>query len=96
LHVHGRGAKADACGRNYAVLSTQVSTVGLRLQHSRLTCGSMLEVSREAVAAGEAKLVSCTAEQCKYCSICTVTLEPCGDYLSRAGVAGSVFAAALT
>jgi hypothetical protein len=32
LHVHGRGAKADACGRSFAVLSTQVSTVGLRLR----------------------------------------------------------------
>jgi hypothetical protein len=27
LHVHGRGAKTDACGRSFAVLSTQVSTV---------------------------------------------------------------------
>jgi hypothetical protein len=24
LHVHGRGAKTDACGRSFAVLSTQV------------------------------------------------------------------------
>jgi hypothetical protein len=24
LHVHGRGARADACGRSFAVLSTQV------------------------------------------------------------------------
>ena len=32
LHVHGRGARADACGRSFAVLSTQVSTVGLRLR----------------------------------------------------------------
>jgi hypothetical protein len=31
LHVHGRGAIADSCGRIFAVLSTQVSTVGLRL-----------------------------------------------------------------
>jgi hypothetical protein len=31
LHVHGRGTKADACGRSSAVLSTQVSTAGLRL-----------------------------------------------------------------
>jgi hypothetical protein len=31
LHVHGRGARTDACGRSFAVLSTQVSTVGLRL-----------------------------------------------------------------
>jgi hypothetical protein len=42
-------------------------------------CGSMLEVSRDAVAAGEEQLVSCAAEQSKYCSICTVTLGPCGD-----------------
>jgi hypothetical protein len=39
----------------------------------------MLEVSRDAVAAGEEQLVSCAAEQSKYCSICTVTLDPCGD-----------------
>ena len=31
LHVHGRGAKNDACGGSFAVLWTQVSTVGLRL-----------------------------------------------------------------
>ena len=31
LHVHGRGARTDAYGRSFAVLSTQVSTVGLRL-----------------------------------------------------------------
>ena len=30
LHENGRGARADACGRSFAVLSTQVSTVGLR------------------------------------------------------------------
>jgi hypothetical protein len=29
LHVHGRGAKTDACGRSFAVLSAQVSTAGL-------------------------------------------------------------------
>jgi hypothetical protein len=39
----------------------------------------MLEVSRDAVAAGEEQLVSFAAEQSKYCSICTVTLGPCGD-----------------
>jgi hypothetical protein len=32
LHVHGLGAETDACGRSFAVLSTQVSTVGLRLR----------------------------------------------------------------
>ena len=25
LHVHGRGARTDACGRSFAVLSTQAS-----------------------------------------------------------------------
>jgi hypothetical protein len=39
----------------------------------------MLEVSRDAAAAGEEQLVSCAAEQSKYCYICTVTLNPCGD-----------------
>jgi hypothetical protein len=39
----------------------------------------MLEVSRDAVAAGEEQLVSCAAERSKYCSICTVTLYPCGE-----------------
>jgi hypothetical protein len=39
----------------------------------------MLEVSRDAVAAGEKQLASCAAEQSKYCSICTVTLGPCCD-----------------
>ena len=38
----------------------------------------MLKVSHETVAAGEEQLVSCAAEQSKYCSIYTVTLEPCG------------------
>ena len=32
LHVHGRGARTDACGRIFAVLSTQASTVDLRLR----------------------------------------------------------------
>jgi hypothetical protein len=53
LHVLSRGAKIDACARSFAVLSTQGSTVGLRLRHNRLACGSMLEVSRDAAAAGE-------------------------------------------
>ena len=57
----------------------------------------MLEVSRDAVAAGEGEgqAVSCSAEQSKYCSIYTVTLDPCGIFLSRVGAVGSVFAAAL-
>ena len=69
LHVHGRGAKTDAWGCGFAILSTQASAGGLRLRRSRLTCGSMLEVSRDAAAAGEEQLVSCAAEQSKYCFI---------------------------
>jgi hypothetical protein len=51
LYVLGRSAKTDACGRSFAVLSRQVSAAGLRLRHSRLACGSMLEVSPDATAA---------------------------------------------
>jgi hypothetical protein len=39
----------------------------------------MLEVSRNVVAAGEEELVSCAAEQSKYCSMCTETFDPFGD-----------------
>jgi hypothetical protein len=56
----------------------------------------MLEVSYDAVAAGEEQLVSCAAEQSKYFSICTVTLGPCGDLPLTSLSFGSVFAAALT
>jgi hypothetical protein len=81
LHVLGRSARAYACSRSFAVFSAQLSAASLRLRHSRLTCGSMLEVRRDAVAAAEEQLVSCTGEQSKYCFICTVTLCPCGDLL---------------
>jgi hypothetical protein len=57
----------------------QVSTAGLHLRYNMLTWGNALEVSRDAVAAGEEQLVSCAAEQNKYCSICTVTLDRFGD-----------------
>jgi hypothetical protein len=53
VHVFGLSAKADAFGRSLAVLSSQLLTVGLRLRLNRLARGSMLEVSRDAVAAGE-------------------------------------------
>jgi hypothetical protein len=43
-----RSAETDACGRSFAVLSTQVSTDSLRTWRNRLTCGSMVEVSRDA------------------------------------------------
>jgi hypothetical protein len=36
LHVNGRGAKTDACGRGFAVLSKQISAVGLRLRQKKL------------------------------------------------------------
>jgi hypothetical protein len=61
LHVHGRGAKTYACGRSFAVLSTQVSSAGLRLWYNKLECGIIPEVSRDAAAAGEEKLVSFAA-----------------------------------
>jgi hypothetical protein len=32
LHVYGRGARADAYGHSFAVLSRQVSTAGLCLR----------------------------------------------------------------
>jgi hypothetical protein len=32
LHVHGRCARTDACGRSFAVLSTQATTVDMRLR----------------------------------------------------------------
>jgi hypothetical protein len=61
------------------VLSTQVSTVIFRLRNIRLACGIVLDVSRDAVATGEKRLVSCSAKQIKYFFICTVTPGPCGD-----------------
>ena len=35
---NGRGARTDACGRSFAVLSTHVSTVGLRLDRRVAAC----------------------------------------------------------
>jgi hypothetical protein len=61
LHVLFPSAKAAACGRSFAILSTQVSTAGLRLRYNRLACGIIPEVSRDAAAVGEEKLVSCAA-----------------------------------
>jgi hypothetical protein len=48
------------------VFSTQVSTIGLHLRHSRLARSDMLEVSRDTVAAGEDQFISFAAEQSKY------------------------------
>jgi hypothetical protein len=58
LHVLGRSAKTDACGLSFAVLSTKISTAFLHLGYTRLASGSMFEVSRGAIAAGEEQLVS--------------------------------------
>jgi hypothetical protein len=80
LYVLGRGAKTDACCRSFAVLPRQVLAAGLRLRHSRLACGNMLEMSHDAVEAGEEQLASYAPEQSKYCFICTCTLGPCGDW----------------
>jgi hypothetical protein len=79
LHVLGRSAKTDACGRSFAVLSTQVSTAGLRLRHGILASGSILEVSRDAAAAGDIQFASCAAKPSKYCFICTAILDPSSD-----------------
>jgi len=68
LQVLGRSAKTYAFGRIFEVSSMQVSTAGLCLRHRRLACCSMHEVSRDAVAAEEEQLASCTAEQSKYTS----------------------------
>jgi hypothetical protein len=38
MHVHGRGARTDACDRSFAVLSTPVSTAGLRLGRRVAAC----------------------------------------------------------
>jgi hypothetical protein len=61
------------------VLSTHFFIAGLRLRNNKATCGSILEVSSDAFAAGEEKLVICAAEKSKYCFICTVAHGPCGD-----------------
>jgi hypothetical protein len=69
----------DAFGHSFAVLSTQVSTAGLRLRHNRLMSGSMIEVRRDAAAAGEDQLASCALEPITYGFMYTVALGPCGD-----------------
>jgi hypothetical protein len=79
LSPAARNVKTNVCGRSFAVLSTQAPTAGLCLRHNRLTCGNVLEVSSDASAAGEENLASCAAEQRKYCSICTVNRDFCGD-----------------
>jgi hypothetical protein len=55
----------------------------------------MLEVSRDAVAAGEEQLVSCAAIKVNIALSAQRPLALAAMYLSRAGVVGSDFAAAL-
>jgi hypothetical protein len=49
------------------------------VQASRLACGSILEVSRDAAAAGEEQLIRRAAEQCKYYSTCAVAPDLYGN-----------------
>jgi hypothetical protein len=56
----------------------QISTAGLRLGHNRQACGRILEVNRDATAAGEEQLVSFAAEQSEYFFIC-IAFGPYGD-----------------
>ena len=49
---------------NFAVVSTYAGFISWLAP--KLTCGSMLEVSHDAVAVGEEQLVSCAAEQSQY------------------------------
>jgi hypothetical protein len=42
FYLHGRGTRADTCGRSFAVLSTQVSAVGLRLRHISRSAGDLI------------------------------------------------------
>ena len=56
----------------------------------------MLEVSRDAVTAGEQQFVSCAAEQSKHALSVQSPLTLAEIYLSRVGVVGSVLEAALT
>jgi hypothetical protein len=56
----------------------------------------MLQVSRDAAGVGEEELVSYAVEQSKFCLSVQQPLNLTAIYLSRAGVVGSAFAAALT
>jgi hypothetical protein len=84
-----RSAKTDACGRSFAVLPAQVSAAGLRLRHNRLTCASMLEVSWNSSSVVERSRVHVALSVQQLLTLAAI-------YLSRFGVVGSVFAAALT
>ena len=69
-HVLDRGVQAVARGAARCALHVHRHDVDAGVVDAgfnswlgpRLTCGSMLEVSRDAVAAGEKQLVSCAAE----------------------------------
>jgi hypothetical protein len=94
-------------GRSFAAASAFVST-RLRLRQKKLgvgiqrpcrgqTCGGMLEVSRDAAAAGEEQLGRCAVEQGIYNRLSAQWQgNPLGDTLRRVRVVGRTFAAALT
>jgi hypothetical protein len=44
LHVHGRGARTDACGRSFAVLPTQVSKAPADRSAKTDSCGRSFAV----------------------------------------------------
>jgi hypothetical protein len=53
LHVLGRSAKTDSFGRSFAVLSTQVSAVGLRLRRNRFAGRSRRRTTRQLYSGSE-------------------------------------------
>jgi hypothetical protein len=44
LHAHGRGARTDACGRSFAVFSTQVFKSWLAPSARSAACGRVFAV----------------------------------------------------
>ena len=88
-----RSAKTDACGRSFAVLSTKVSTVGLR-QGWRVAARL-----KRAVTLSKQKKNNSSVVQRSRVNIALSVQQPltlAAIYLSRVGVVGCVFAAALT
>ena len=76
MQILDRGVQAVA--RGAARCASQVLDPGTKRCCMYLAAFA-LEVSRDAVAAGEKQLVSCAAKQSKYFLICTVSNSPCGD-----------------
>jgi hypothetical protein len=97
LHVHGRGAKTDACGRSFAVLSAQVSTAGLACACG--TAGWRVEAClKSAATLPQQEKNNSPVVQRSTVNISLSAQQPltlAAIYLSRVVVVGSVFAAAL-